>query len=146
MHWAFWLLGSGSARFSCRTLSNDNSNSANAVQSKPLIQNIDTVIESNLLIILQTCARVMLKDSDKEAYSKKLTNKQLSYLTKKSMHSIILTKSKKHTKCPYCGAINGPVKKGPGLLKILHEPFRGKKTTDPIMSNALGTPTETTLR
>lgn len=80
----------------------------------------------------------MLKESDKEAFSKKITNKQLSYLTKKSMHGIILTKSKKHTKCPYCGAINGPVKKGPGLLKILHEPFRGKKATDPIMSRALG--------
>lgn len=87
---------------------------------------------------MQTCARVMLKESDKEAFSKKLTNNQLSYLTKKSMHGIILTKSKKHTKCPYCGAINGPVKKGPGLLKILHEPFRGKKTTDPIMTRALG--------
>lgn len=80
----------------------------------------------------------MLKEPDKEVYSKKLTNKQLSYLTKKSMHSMILLKSKKHTKCPYCGAINGPVKKGPGLLKILHEPYRGKKLTDPLVTRALG--------
>lgn len=80
----------------------------------------------------------MLKEADKEAYSKKLVNKQLSYLTKKAMHSQILVKSKKNTKCPYCGAINGPVKKGPGLLKILHEPFRGKKPTDPLVSRALG--------
>lgn len=80
----------------------------------------------------------MLKEADKEAYSKKLVNKQLSYLTKKAMHTQILVKSKKNTKCPYCGAINGPVKKGPGLLKILHEPFRGKKNTDPIFTRALG--------
>lgn len=79
----------------------------------------------------------MLKDADKEAYARKLTNTQLSYLTKKSMHSIILAKSKKHTKCPYCGAVNGPVKKGPGLLKILHEPYRGKKPADLLVSNAL---------
>lgn len=79
----------------------------------------------------------MLKDVDKEAYARKLTNKDLSYLTKKAMHHTILTKSKKHSKCPYCGAINGPVKKGAGLLKILHEPLRGKKSTDPLVTNHL---------
>lgn len=79
----------------------------------------------------------MLKDPDKEAF-KKLVNKQLSYLSKKSTHGTILNKAKKNTKCPYCGAINGPVKKGPGLLKILHEPYRGKKPTDPLVTRALG--------
>lgn len=79
----------------------------------------------------------MLKDVDKEA-NKKLVNKQLSYLSKKSTHTSILNKAKKHSKCPYCGAINGPVKKGPGLLKILHEPYRGKKPTDPLVTKALG--------
>lgn len=74
-----------------------------------------------LQTICKTCARVMLKDADKEAYARKLNNQQLSYLTKKSIHSIILTKSKKHTKCPYCGAINGPVIKEPGLFKILNK-------------------------
>jgi DNA-directed RNA polymerase III subunit RPC1 len=49
----------------------------------------------------------------------------------------VLLKAKKHTKCPYCDALNGPVKKGPGLMKIVHEPFRGKRKTDPILTNAL---------
>ena len=48
-----------------------------------------------------------------------------------------MKKSKKHTKCPHCNAFNGAVKKGPGLMKIVHEPFRGKKKTDPIILCAL---------
>lgn len=79
----------------------------------------------------------MLKESDKTAYGRRLLNPNLSYLAKKSITSQILAKSKKSTKCPNCGALNGPVKKGPGLMKILHEPFRGKKATDPIMSEQL---------
>lgn len=79
----------------------------------------------------------MLKDADKVIYGRRLLNPNLSYLAKKSIASQILVKSKKHTKCPYCGSINGPIKKGPGLMKILHEPFRGKKPTDPVMSEAL---------
>lgn len=79
----------------------------------------------------------MLKDTDKRTYGGRLTNPNLSYLAKKSITSQILTKAKKNTKCTYCGAVNGPIKKGPGLMKILHEPFRGKKATDPLMAEAL---------
>ncbi|XP_055326216.1 DNA-directed RNA polymerase III subunit RPC1-like, partial [Sitodiplosis mosellana] len=65
---------------------------------------------------------------------------------RQSITSQILGKAKKHTKCPHCGAINGPVKKGPGLMKILYEPFRGKKTTDPIMQEQLNELQEATVR
>lgn len=88
----------------------------------------------------------MLKDTDKISYGRRLLNPNLSYLAKKSITSQILTKSKKNTKCPHCGAINGPVKKGPGLMKILHEPFRNKKVTDPIMSEQLAELTEATSK
>lgn len=88
----------------------------------------------------------MLKDIDKQMYGRRLLSQNLSYLAKKSITSQILGKAKKHTKCPHCGAINGPVKKGPGLMKILHEPFRGKKTTDPIMQEQLSELQETTVR
>lgn len=93
-----------------------------------------TILQS----ICKTCKRVLLKEADKEMFAKRLLNPNLSYLAKKSIHSQILQKSKKNLKCPYCSAINGPVKKGPGLMKILHEPFRGKKLTDPLMTKALG--------
>ncbi|XP_059619730.1 DNA-directed RNA polymerase III subunit RPC1 [Phlebotomus argentipes] len=92
-----------------------------------------TILQS----ICKTCSRVMLKDEDKRAYTKRLLNPDLSYLAKKSIHSQILVKAKKFTKCRYCGALNGPVKKGPGLMKIVHDKFRGKKVTDPLVSNIL---------
>lgn len=99
---------------------------------------------SIFFICSQACARVMLKDTDKRTYGGRLTNPNLSYLAKKSITSQILTKAKKNTKCAYCGAVNGPIKKGPGLMKILHEPFRGKKATDPIMAEALQELTDAT--
>lgn len=33
--------------------------------------------------------------------------------------------------------MNGAVKKGAGLMKIVHEPLRGKKKTDPLVTSAL---------
>lgn len=33
--------------------------------------------------------------------------------------------------------MNGAVKKGAGLMKIVHEPLRGKKKTDPLVTTAL---------
>lgn len=79
----------------------------------------------------------MLKPEDKRSFSKRLLNPDLSYLAKKSIHGQVLLKAKKHTKCPHCLAINGPVKKGTGLMKILHDVYRGKKATDPLITNAL---------
>ncbi|KAJ6643220.1 DNA-directed RNA polymerase III subunit RPC1, partial [Pseudolycoriella hygida] len=96
--------------------------------------------------ICKTCSRVMLKEADKKAFGKRLLNPDLSYLAKKSIHTQILAKAKKNFKCLYCGAVNGPVKKAAGLMKILHEPFRGKKPTDPLLAKALeelSTATET---
>lgn len=88
----------------------------------------------------------MLKENDKQLYGRSLLNPNLSYLAKKNITSKILAKAKKHTKCPHCSAINGPVKKGPGPQKILHEPYRGKKVTDPIMSEHLCELTEATAK
>lgn len=79
----------------------------------------------------------MMKEEDKLSYFKRLSNPAISYLAKKAIHSQVLVKAKKFTKCPSCGTINGPVKKGPGLMKIVHEPFRGKKATDPLITTAL---------
>lgn len=90
-----------------------------------------------LQTICKTCARAMLKEPDAKTFSKRLMNPNLSYLAKKAIHKQVLLKAKKNTKCPHCDAVNGPVKKGAGLMKIVHEPFRGKKATDPLVSNAL---------
>jgi DNA-directed RNA polymerase III subunit RPC1 len=92
-----------------------------------------TILQS----ICKMCSHVLLKEEDKKLYSKKMSNPQLSYLAKKSLHGQILKKAKKNLKCLNCFNVNGPVKKGAGLMKIVHEPFRGKKLTDPLMSCAL---------
>lgn len=92
-----------------------------------------TILQS----ICKTCSRVMLKEEEKKQFAVRLMNPNLSYLAKKSIHSQVLKRAKKNTKCIYCNHLNGPVKKGPGLMKILHEPFRGKKMTDPLVSKAL---------
>ncbi|EDV92173.1 GH24768 [Drosophila grimshawi] len=82
---------------------------------------------SILQMICKTCAHVMLKPEDRIVFEKKLHNPNFSYLGKKALHSQMLAKAKKVTKCPYCMASNGGVKKGPGLLKIQHDPYKGRK-------------------
>lgn len=150
MRWTFRVFGFGVASVSCWSLSIDNSNSTIDLQGKSF-SSIHAQLRAHFLncvyyVCFQTCARVMLKDQDKVIYGRRLLNPNLSYLAKKSIASQILVKSKKHTKCPYCGSINGPIKKGPGLMKILHEPFRGKKPTDPIMSETLHELLESTAK
>jgi hypothetical protein len=41
------------------------------------------------------------------------------------------------TLCLNCFNVNGQVKRGADLMKILHEPFRSKNLTNPLVSNAL---------
>lgn len=87
----------------------------------------------------------MLKETEKTTYGRRLLNPNLSYLAKKAISSQILAKAKKTTKC-VCGATNGPVKKGSGLMKILHEPYRGKKSTEPAIQEALHELSEATSK
>ncbi|XP_068158672.1 DNA-directed RNA polymerase III subunit RPC1 [Drosophila tropicalis] len=89
-----------------------------------------------LQMICKSCAHVMLKMEDRNIFEKKLHNPNFSYLGKKALHAQMLAKAKKVTKCPHCAAPNGGVKKGPGLLKILHDPYKGRKV-DAIYKNTL---------
>ena len=61
----------------------------------------------------------------------------MPYLEKKALRKIILEKCKKVSICPHCKELNGVVKKA-GLLKIIHEKFRGKKNTDPLVKQTIG--------
>jgi hypothetical protein len=67
----------------------------------------------------------------------KVMNPSLPYLVRKAFRKQILDKAKKITVCPHCGELNGTVKKC-GLLKIVHEKYRSKKATDPVITDALG--------
>lgn len=91
-----------------------------------------TILQS----ICKNCSRVMLKPDIAKMFSKRLTNPNLSYLAKKTIHHQVLKAAKKNTRCIYCDSINGTVKKG-GLMKIVHEKLKGKKKTDPMVTAAL---------
>lgn len=65
-------------------------------------------------------------------------NPDIMYLHKKNLRAAVLKKAKTCTKCMYCDAINGMVKKSPAaILKIIHDKYRNKKPTDPIVRKVL---------
>lgn len=65
-------------------------------------------------------------------------NPELSYLHKKNLRAAVLKKAKTCSKCPYCESLNGMVKKSSaGILKIVHEKYRAKKPTDPLVKRVL---------
>jgi DNA-directed RNA polymerase III subunit RPC1 len=90
----------------------------------------------SIIGILQTickkCSYVMLNPKDKKSYLDRVLNSNLNYLTRKALRKQILEKAKKCNTCPYCGELNGIVKKA-GLLKIVHEKYKTKKATDPVV-------------
>lgn len=86
---------------------------------------------------LQSCSRVLLSDKERKSLKTKVMNPGLPYLVRKALHKQILDKAKKITVCPHCRELNGTVKKC-GLLKIVHEKYRSKKATDPVVTDALG--------
>ncbi|KPJ01255.1 DNA-directed RNA polymerase III subunit RPC1 [Papilio xuthus] len=80
----------------------------------------------------------MLQEKLKKSFRRKFNNPELSYLHKKTLRSTVLKKAKTCNKCPYCESLNGIVKKSPtGILKIIHDKYRNKKPTDPIVLNVL---------
>lgn len=78
----------------------------------------------------------MLSEKDKSLYLPRVLNPNLGYLNRKALRKQILDKVKKVSVCPYCKELNGIVKKA-GLLKIVHEKYRSKKKTDPIIQEKL---------
>lgn len=96
-----------------------------------------TIILYEVLLSLQSCSHVLLPDKERKPCRMKVMNPSLPYLVRKAFRKQILDKAKKISVCPHCGELNGTVKKC-GLLKIVHEKFRSKKSTDPVIVDALG--------
>lgn len=86
--------------------------------------------------ICKKCSHVMLNDKDKKMYLNRVLNPNLNYLSRKALRKQILEKAKKCSTCHNCGELNGVVKKA-GLLKIVHEKYRGKKPVDPLVQEKL---------
>jgi len=62
-------------------------------------------------------------------------NSKLSYVSKKKHRKEIQLQAKKTTVCANCKAMNGTVKKGVGLMKIVHDQLRNcpKKKKEEIL-------------
>ncbi|KAL3274960.1 hypothetical protein HHI36_019736 [Cryptolaemus montrouzieri] len=96
----------------------------------------------SIINILQTvckhCGYVLLDENDKNMFRLRLSNTNLSYMTKKAIRKKIIEKCKKITKCLYCSGINGFVNKltaakgggGGSVLKIVHERSKGNEKNE----------------
>lgn len=78
----------------------------------------------------------MLAEKDKVIYLNRVLNPYLDYVRRKKLRKEILDKAKKTTICQNCKELNGTVKKY-GFLKIVHEKYRSKRKTDPIVLDTL---------
>ncbi|KDR18934.1 DNA-directed RNA polymerase III subunit RPC1 isoform X1 [Zootermopsis nevadensis] len=91
---------------------------------------------SVLQTICKTCSHVLLSDNERKSLKMKVMNPALPYLVRKALRKQIFDKAKKVTTCPHCRELNGAVRKC-GLLKIVHEKYRSKKATDPVVAETL---------
>ncbi|TIB84727.1 beta and beta-prime subunits of DNA dependent RNA-polymerase [Wallemia mellicola] len=73
------------------------------------------------------CARVLLTEEQRRSYLKRFRRPNLENLQRQTACKAVNTACRKNLYCPYCQSTNGVVKKT-GLLKIVHEKFRAKKT------------------
>lgn len=87
-----------------------------------------------LQCVCKTCSRVLLNDSEREQVLAKMRNPQTDVLAKTALLKKVIEKCKKSKQCPYCGAVNGTVKKitGAPTLKIVHEKYKGRHAEDKL--------------
>ncbi|CAG8562176.1 2317_t:CDS:10 [Ambispora gerdemannii] len=81
------------------------------------------------LIVLKNCSRVLLTENERRLFLQKLRRPNMEGSQRKSIVKSIDAQCKKVVECPYCGSINGVVKKCGGL-KIVHEKFKNKKALE----------------
>ena len=88
-----------------------------------------------LQTIFKTCSHV-LPPEKRKSFQGRLKSPEIPYLVKKSLRKQIQEACKKISRCPYCGDINGVVKKC-GMLKISHDKFRNLKKDNTIMQEEI---------
>ena len=87
-----------------------------------------------LQCVCKTCSRVLLNDSEREHFLAKMRNPRTDVLAKNAILKKVIEKCKKAKQCPYCGSVNGTVKKitGAPTLKIVHEKYKGRHSEDEL--------------
>eukprot|EP00126_Sphaerothecum_destruens_P001958 Sdes_comp15403_c0_seq1m4284 len=82
--------------------------------------------------ICKSCSRVLLSVEEKASILRKLRNPSIESLQKKAIAKHVNDKCRKTATCPYCGQLNGAVKKV-GALKVIHELYKPSKATQSIV-------------
>ena len=80
---------------------------------------------------LQSCAHVLLEEPDRRAYLKRFRKPNLENIQRQALFKAVNAMARKVVYCPYCSATNGAVKTA-GVLKIVHDKFRAKKTAEEL--------------
>ncbi len=76
-----------------------------------------------LQCICKTCARVLMTDKDRRLTAKKFRKPNMERVRRENLFKGVLDKCKRARSCPHCGQRNGPVKKAPSSLKLIHDQF-----------------------
>ncbi|KFA74584.1 hypothetical protein S40288_08138 [Stachybotrys chartarum IBT 40288] len=79
-------------------------------------------IISILQEICKDCGRVLLEEPDRQAFLKDLRRPHLDNLRRTGILKRINEQCRKARTCPYCGSINGQIRKN-GVLKLSHDKF-----------------------
>ncbi|KAJ3108015.1 hypothetical protein HDU97_002595 [Phlyctochytrium planicorne] len=79
--------------------------------------------------ICKSCSRVLLDDSARQSFLKRLRNPNLDGLKRKEVLKNLNKACKKVSRCPHCLEPNGAVKKV-GALKVIHEKYKKKTKAD----------------
>ncbi|CAM1500867.1 Fc.00g100290.m01.CDS01 [Cosmosporella sp. VM-42] len=79
-------------------------------------------IMSILQEICKDCARVLLEEPDRQSYLRELRRPFLDNLRRTQICKRINEQCRKCKTCPYCGSLNGQIRKV-GVLKLVHDKF-----------------------
>ncbi|KAN0004310.1 hypothetical protein ACTFIZ_010482 [Dictyostelium cf. discoideum] len=78
-----------------------------------------------LQMICKSCSTILLNEEKKQYYLRKMRNKKMDNLQRKSLLKKIFLECRKTKECLKCGSTNGMIKKS-GAFKIIHEKYKGK--------------------
>ncbi|DBB09251.1 hypothetical protein WJX82_001205 [Trebouxia sp. C0006] len=79
-----------------------------------------------LQAICKHCSHVLLDADDRRKYLKRMTSPKLERTQKAATFKAVGDKCKRCKLCPWCGSVNGTVKKATGSLKYFHDKYNSK--------------------
>lgn len=76
-----------------------------------------------LQCVCKCCGRVLLSDNERRVAARKFRNSSMERVRRENLFKRVLDRCKRVRICPHCGETNGPVKKAPSSLKLIHDQF-----------------------